>query len=895
MNIAAMREATNRARLEIAFEVAEVELGIAQLLDPEDVDVPQPDEKSIMTYVAQFLHKYPEPKSSGPDSFAAIQQEYNLLLTWLNDRTKQLEQLDKTHSFPSNYSEYTSVRADMDEKLGLYRKLQNLVNTSSMIGITRDSWKNIEILWNKMEYYLCKWLWLLDSSLPGQIGEAGRWLALAETLLNSDDDIPEEMNEETAGIISNKLEDHKKFFLDLSIMTEKFNRAKNLPVTPQIPQEQLDNMTARFDTLPARAAKRRIKLKFLEHKCCLIAFIYLVENKLKIWGVKYGSEEKVQQMLEQYRNFVSRNRIFQEFQKAYLDMQQVVDEYKRDGEVNHEECLNIDRFMRETGEKWKNVSMDLRCIQSMLEEVMAYWSRWNTISEEFSAWLIHAEPALNYPDDEKMEFFQDISVWKDKYQQLSDTVSFLIATTDEDVALKLRDRYTDLTIRWDGLFSEAKQYMHAGDLLRNRKDYRAGVETLQKWLRKAEQALSTTQLTSTEKIKAYGEQLQILNTEIESIEELFKSISKKFQTLIQDLSRDEVDKMMNTLKKEKEALVKVRALIPMQLHLYHQLLVQQESLEAGQREISDWLDEAENLLSSINLSGGRDSALNQLDRHKAFFSRILYYKSMLESKNKVFSSIVKSVDAQANPETAEGGAKLRILNERFAQVTQAAQMNEQQLQESVRCWTKFRECERQIVEWLTAAENLMNDRRIDNRQSVDNHKSFFGKVNERWIQDLVNAGQDLRNILPAEQQTVIIETVDGLQKRWKDVLTFAPLHLMRLEFRLDEAVFMQYLKEIEVEVNAEQQALIKNDDVDSILERNKKFFVNQGIVMNVERCLQSLKKINVAYMQLKPNDTSLQEAVTHSEDLWENSAQRVEIIREQLRKIPEQWAAYRKK
>ena len=49
--------------------------------------------------------------------------------------------------------------------------------------------------------------------------------------------------------------------------------------------------------------------------------------------MKYGREEKVQQLLEQYRNFVSRNRIFQEFNKAYIDMQQVVEEYKREGDV----------------------------------------------------------------------------------------------------------------------------------------------------------------------------------------------------------------------------------------------------------------------------------------------------------------------------------------------------------------------------------------------------------------------------------------------------------------------------------------------------------------------------------------------------------------------------------
>ena len=173
----------------------------------------------------------------------------------------------------------------------------------------------------------------MDSSLPGELGKAGRWLALAEQLLNSDNDIPADMNEETAGIISNKLEDHKKFFLDLPEMTEAFQRAKNSALSQNISPDHLDSMNSRYESLPTRAAKRRIKLKFLEHKCCLVAFLYLVETKLKSWSVKYGTEEKVQQMLEQYRNFVSRNRIFQEFQKAYLDMQQVVDEYKREGEV----------------------------------------------------------------------------------------------------------------------------------------------------------------------------------------------------------------------------------------------------------------------------------------------------------------------------------------------------------------------------------------------------------------------------------------------------------------------------------------------------------------------------------------------------------------------------------
>jgi hypothetical protein len=59
----------------------------------------------------------------------------------------------------------------------------------------------------------------------------------------------------------------------------------------------------------------------------------LTENKVRNWTVKYGVESKVQQLLDQYNNFVSRNKIFQEFNRAYIDMQQVVEEYKKEGNI----------------------------------------------------------------------------------------------------------------------------------------------------------------------------------------------------------------------------------------------------------------------------------------------------------------------------------------------------------------------------------------------------------------------------------------------------------------------------------------------------------------------------------------------------------------------------------
>nr|XP_023829384.1 nesprin-2-like [Salvelinus alpinus] len=83
---------SNQQNLEEAFRLAEQELHIPRLLEPQDVDVKDPDEKSIMTYVAQFL-QYSNDLPTPPDDDdlqASPNQRAREVTCWLQRAYQEL-------------------------------------------------------------------------------------------------------------------------------------------------------------------------------------------------------------------------------------------------------------------------------------------------------------------------------------------------------------------------------------------------------------------------------------------------------------------------------------------------------------------------------------------------------------------------------------------------------------------------------------------------------------------------------------------------------------------------------------------------------------------------------------------------------------------------------------
>lgn len=114
INYSQLNKSNPMQNLNNAFNIAEKKLGITRLLDPEDVNVEYPDEKSIITYVVAFYHHFSKMKADSVQGkriakviTSAINAEKDInayelstqeLLDWIKQKIDELSQRDFANS-----------------------------------------------------------------------------------------------------------------------------------------------------------------------------------------------------------------------------------------------------------------------------------------------------------------------------------------------------------------------------------------------------------------------------------------------------------------------------------------------------------------------------------------------------------------------------------------------------------------------------------------------------------------------------------------------------------------------------------------------------------------------------------------------------------------------------
>ncbi|KAM9354945.1 nesprin-2-like [Pholidichthys leucotaenia] len=186
VDLSLVRSRSNQENLEEAFVLAEQELHIPRLLEPQDVDVKDPDEKSIMTYVAQFLQyttDMPAPDNHLQVSPSERAQE---VICWLRQAFHELSE-SWAAAEESAYAEKCQVfQSHVDSITEQRRPVMSLLAALKRRPELDQEQQAVRMAWDHLEQKLQRCKSELDLSLPPPLDSVVGWLQRAEAGLAED-------------------------------------------------------------------------------------------------------------------------------------------------------------------------------------------------------------------------------------------------------------------------------------------------------------------------------------------------------------------------------------------------------------------------------------------------------------------------------------------------------------------------------------------------------------------------------------------------------------------------------------------------------------------------------------------------------------------------------------
>jgi DNA repair ATPase RecN len=123
----------------------------------------------------------------------------------------------------------------------------------------------------------------------------------------------------------------------------------------------------------------------------------------------------------------------------------------------------------------------------------------------------------------------------------------------------------------------------------------------------------------------------------------------------------------------------------------------------------------------------------------------------------------------------------------------------------------------------------------------------------------------------------------------------APIHLAKLEFRLEEDNLASLLKEMDREITNQHQMLNRKEDSQEVLSRHITLFEKGKIPSEAKACLEKLLMMESRYTVQHPEDTSLKEQFAQAKQAFNTINDRVKNLRVLLEEIPVQLNEYKAK
>ncbi|KAM6906809.1 nesprin-2a [Lycodopsis pacificus] len=466
---------SNQENLEEAFRLAERELHIPRLLEPQDVDVTDPDEKSIMTYVAQFLqHSNDMPAPDDHLQLFPLVQPFSLspvnlpahftpaiavsplrqvssserareVTSWLLEAyqglseartaTEKSSYAEKYHVFQNLAGSFTEQRRPVMTLLAAARRCPEL--SPEQCALRTE--------WDRMEKELQRCKVDLDSSLPPPLDSVVVWLQRAEASLTEEGGRAKD-HADAAKEARAQQDTQKTFIEEMSHFVNILDTFHNMDDFGNVvvPLEKFNDIKRRSTNIRVTAKYRGIKLEFQETRHTVLDLLGRISAKVLTWKAPYRSQEAVLLLLQDWHETVERHGLLLILMDALQNLKEKAKTYTSKAALGEDSQL-VTRQVKEAESEAELVTQAVTAVRGVMERAVSAWEAYNKCLASLQTWL--AQKTLSHAQSPPVGT-QDMSEWTTCQAKLNEAGNVLIEVTESSTSLALAEQLGKVNMKW---------------------------------------------------------------------------------------------------------------------------------------------------------------------------------------------------------------------------------------------------------------------------------------------------------------------------------------------------------------------------------------------------------------------------------------------------------------
>ncbi|CAF3804026.1 unnamed protein product [Adineta steineri] len=848
-----------RQRLENAFVVAEQHLGVPRLIDAEDVDVTKPDEKSIMTYVAQFSRRFPD-------------------LAYVKEVKEFIEKQNQWKTFERKESKSPHFPGE---------KLKELKYLFDDTADRMNQWRN-----------------KLDANLPSDLRQIAEWINRAEEVLQHGINInPSELTpEQNLERFNQFYEEHITIFMDKDVTSTKFQRLKRDPLimNKQIAIEHLTNLDERLNIIMNNSEERGRYLDFEQTHWKIQIYFIQLENLMKFLNKKQGDFHQTEQLFNEYKRKIYDEKLVITIESLATELLHKAQSYSQLGKKDervakefHAYCENIRKIL-------KSAVVDLKTKEHILQETLDNWKIYQNSYDQLKKWLTEGEQILQRSLEEKLNYFANINHWSQTHEKLHKAIEYLMSVCDDEISANLRNKLLFINRRWIDIYNCVQTIEHDQTLEKKRNEFYTGRTNILDALDKIDREIKDYLPCTIKALKEQDNRLYKVQSGIDILNENIQTLVKLSQSITRD--NNTINEMNSLIQTCYDKLRHIKEYLPLVLKRNKMMYGYLQKFDDDLQKCHQWFNETKQLISRYSIQVSVKRVEEFLEQHRNYFADIGYYQSLIDSKGKLILTMKKSNEMFIPLNFSPVDEQYQHLTDTFEKISKQVTYWDNEFNQHCQLWKNFHQRLKHLQDWIDQAQNIVNEKQDDCVYLIRKHKDFFHIIDDEILHGFTKSGRELLHIRDKNEQKEIQYLIDTLELKWKTIVCYAPIRLLRLKFERIENIIVKELEQAENELNHELKQLEHQQDISEILRRHNEHFQLNNFHPTMEIHMRDLQ----TYADDIRTTEQGQTLVTHENEqinqrtiklnnYWMHMQTKIDNVKRKLQIIPKKWRDYEEK